>query len=134
MTGNLVLDSLISLAAIALMVALARVLFPGSPSTLTEKEAQERLSFDEPDFRVQQWLIDREGRAALAQGGDHEFVLVSRLGLDLVTRRFRAGAVGAELREGSLIIRPGDPGLSQVKIRADGAADWARILTPAGVK
>lgn len=131
MTGNLLLDSLISLAAIALMVALARLLFPPAPASLTEEEARERLAFDEPDFHPVRWLIDRNGRAALAEGADGDVALVSRLGLDLVTRRYPAAALRATEEGGALVVRPNDPGSRKVVIAADGAAEWARKFSPA---
>lgn len=131
MTGNLFLDSLVSLAAIALMVFIARMLFPAPAAQVTETEARERLAFDEPDFRPTRWLFDREGRAALAEGEGGDFALVSRLGLDLVTRRYSAAAVNAVAEGGALIIRPSDPGSRQITIAADAAAEWARKLTQA---
>jgi hypothetical protein len=131
MTGNLLLDSIISLGAIALMVAVARLLFPPPPVALTEAEARERLAFDEPDFRPVRWLIDKDGRAALAEGAEGDVALVSRLGLDLVTRRYPAAAVRAAEEDGALVVRPNDPGSRRVVIAADGAADWARKFSAA---
>lgn len=126
MTGNLLLDSLISLAAIALMVALARLMFPPPRTSLTAEEARERLAFDEPDFHPVRWLIDRDGRAALAEDASGDVALVSRLGLDLVTRRYPAAAIRAAEEGGALVIRPNDPGSRRIVIAADEVADWAR--------
>ncbi|MEO1136318.1 MAG: hypothetical protein AAFW68_06870 [Pseudomonadota bacterium] len=134
MTGNLFVDSLVSLAAIALMVGLARLFFPASGETVTQARAAERLAFDEPDFRPVRWLIDGEGRAALAEGEAGDLALVSRLGLDLVTRRFPAGAMRADAAEGKLVIRPGDPGSRKVALASDDAALWARKFSPTGAK
>ncbi len=134
MTGNLLLDSLISLSAIAFMVAVAWVVFRAPPGPVTQQAAAERLAFDEPDFRPRQWLIDREGRAAIAEGNSGDIALVSRLGLDLVTRRFPAAAVRAEAADGALVVLPNDPGSRKLVIAADGAAEWARKLSPAGGK
>jgi len=134
MTGNLILDSLISLAAIGLMVATAFVFFGGAPVCVTEDKARERLAFDEPDFAPVRWLVDARGRAALAEGAGGDYALVSRLGIDLVTRRFPAGGVRAAAENGELVVRPGDPGSRKVALEAPdeiGAADWARKLTAA---
>ncbi|WP_375206157.1 hypothetical protein [Hyphococcus sp.] len=134
MTGNLLIDSLISLAAIALMVALAWAVFRTPPGPVTQDAAAERLAFDEPDFRPQHWLIDREGRAVMAEGAGGDIALVSRLGLDLVTRRFPAGAMRVSEEDGALVVRPSDPGSRRLVIEADGAAEWARKINPAGAK
>ncbi len=126
MTGNVFVDSLISLGAIGLMVALAWALFRAPAQPVTEAKARERLAFDEPDFSVVSWLFDKDGRAALAEGGGGEFALVSRLGADLVTRRF--SSAGARVREeaGALVIMPGDPGSRPVMLMSSAAAEWAR--------
>lgn len=126
MTGNLILDSLVSLAAIALMVFFAWVMFRAPSNPVTEEEARARLAFDEPDFAPVRWLIDKNGNAALAEGADGDYALVSRLGLDLVTRRFPAEAVRAAEEAGALVIRPMDPGSGTVRVRAPEAAEWAR--------
>ncbi|MEZ5893606.1 MAG: hypothetical protein R3C58_10775 [Parvularculaceae bacterium] len=131
MTGNMLLDSLISLGAIALMVGCAWVFFPAKPLPVSQALAAERLAFDEPDFRPVEWLLDRDGRAALARGENGDVALVSRLGIDLVTRRFRPGGVHAAAEEGALVIRPADPGSRKVRLASDNAADWARKLSPA---
>jgi len=130
-TGNLFIDSAISLSAIALMVAAAWIAFRQPPVPVDEKQARERLAFDEPDFSPARWLLDREGRAALAEGVDGDFALVFRVGVDLVTRRFPAGNGVAKLQGGALVVRPADPGAISVALKGDGAADWARKITGA---
>lgn len=132
MTGNLLIDTLISIAAIAVMVAIARLLFPPPAAKVTEASATERLALDEPDFAAQSWLIDREGRAALAQSAAGDFVLIKKLGLDLVTRRFRAGAVAAVADENTLVLGLGDTTLPKVVISTDDAAHWALKLKSEG--
>lgn len=134
MTGDLLIDSLISIAAIALMVGVAWALFRAPAPAVTQEAAAARLAFDEPDFQPVRWLVDRQGRAALAEGAGGDVALVSRLGADLLTRRFPASAVRASQEGGALVIRPNDPGFRRLVIEADGAADWARKLGPGGVK
>lgn len=128
MTGNLVLDSFISLAAIGLMVLLAWALFRAPSNPVTEEEARSRLALDEPDFRPAGWLFDRDGRSVLIEGADGDYALVSRLGLDLVTRRFDARMLKATEEAGVLTIRPGDPGARVVRLASPDAAVWARKL------
>lgn len=132
MTGNLLIDTLISIAAIAVMVAIARLLFPPPAASVTEASATERLALDEPDFAAQAWLIDRQGCAALAQGAAGDFVLIKKLGLDLVTRRFRAGAVSVAAEKNALILGLGDTTLPKVVISTDDAAHWALKLKSEG--
>ncbi len=126
MTGNLILDSLISLAAIGLMVGLAWVLLPPPPVSITEEIARERLAFDEPDFTPVRWLIDTDGRAAIAEGARGDVAIVSLLGIDLVTRRYPAAALRVAEEGGSLVIDPVDSGARAVKVQAADAALWAR--------
>ena len=134
MTGNYLIDSLISLGAIAFMVGVAWLMFRASPAAVTRESAAERLAFDEPDFRPVRWLIDTEGRAALAEGTGGEIALISRLGLDLVTRRFPAAAVRVMEEGGALVVRPTDPGSRKLVIVADEAAEWSRKLASAVTK
>lgn len=132
MTGNLLLDSLISIGVIAVLVLVAWMLFRTPPPPIDQSIASERLAFDEPDFRAARWCIDRDGTAALAQSDAGEFALVARLGADLVTRRFRAGGAAAHADGQLLIVRPNDPIARNVRLRprdADGpAARWARKI------
>lgn len=125
MTGNLLIDSLISIAGIVLMIVVARLAFPPPATLVTEEGARERLALDEPDFRPRRWLIDERGRAALAEGEDGDFVLVKRLGLDLAVRRFRPGAVKAAAENGALTIRLDDASLTKAVIEGGDAVQWA---------
>jgi len=129
MTGNLLIDTLISIAAIAVMVAVARLFFPTPAAPVTEASAMDRLALDEPDFKPRAWLIDHEGRAALAEGADSDFVLVKRVGLDLVSRRFRAEAVKAAHHNDELAIEFADTTLPRAVILNGGAAEWVQKLT-----
>ncbi len=129
MTGNLLLDSAISVGAIALMVLAAWFAFKGPMARVDEAAAQARLAFDEPDFAPAAWFFDDDGRAALAEGTDGEFALVFGLGADLVTRRFGTGGAGARSENGALIVRPADPGSRAVRLRGADAARWARKIS-----
>ena len=124
MTGNLILDTLISLAAIAVMVLLAQLLFPAPAAKVTEAEARERLALDEPDFTPSAWLMDARGRAALAEGADGEYALVKKVGLDLAIRRFRKGDMQVGDREGDLVLSSGDLTLPETRILNPKASAW----------
>ncbi|WP_425409043.1 hypothetical protein [Hyphococcus sp.] len=126
MTGDYIIDSVISLAAIGLMVFVAWVMFRTPFKPVTQEEARERLAFDEPDFTPAHWLVDDKGKAVFVEGADGDYALVSRLGLDLVTRRFQGEAVRATEQSGALRIKPLDPGSRAVTVSAPEAAAWAR--------
>lgn len=132
MTGSRTLDTLISLAAIAVMVLLARLVFPAPAAKVTEAEARDRLALDEPDFTPSAWLIDDNGRAALAESASGEFALVKRLGLDLATRRFRKGDMKVGDTKDDLVLKSGDVTLPEVRISNPAAQDWALKLVARG--
>ena len=130
MTGNLLIDSLISIAGILVMVVVVRLVFPKPAAKVTEALARERLALDEPDFAPRAWLIDGEGRAALAEGAAGDFVLIERLGLDLVTRRFKPGAAKIAVEEGALVVKLPDHTTPKVAIAGGDATGWAMKLNP----
>ncbi len=117
MTGDLLLDSVISAAGVVVLVGVIWGLFPSHPAPVTREAARERLAFDEPDFEPARWIIDAGGRAALAENGSGEFALVLRLGADLVVRRFREGD-GEIMREARAVtVRLPDPSIRPVTLR-----------------
>ncbi|MHA7873362.1 MAG: hypothetical protein ACX939_13515 [Hyphococcus sp.] len=124
MTGNLIIDTLISAVAIAVMVLVARFVFPAPRDGVTLAKARERLAFDEPDFRPRDWLIDQKGRAALVEGEGGDFALVRKLGLDLLTRRFRTGGASVEKDENGLTLNLHDPTLPKTVFVTTAADKW----------
>lgn len=131
MTGNLFLDSAISLGAIALMVLAVHLAFKSPAAKFQQSSVQARLAFDEPDFAPIDWLFDEEGRAALALGQGGDFALIYKHGADLVTRRIDVGAADIAVQETSLTITQTDPGSRAVTLRAGDAARWARKIAGA---
>ena len=104
MTGNLLIDSAISIFAIALMVLAARLAF-GKPSAVVSlAAAEDRLAFDEPDFAPVDWLVDTDANGALARNERGEVAILFARGDGIVTRRFAAGAVKAGIAGNSLVI------------------------------
>ncbi|MEX6634299.1 hypothetical protein [Hyphococcus lacteus] len=131
MTGNLFIDSSISLLAIGSMVLLAWLMFRGPVPPITMKEAAGRLAFDEPDFQPLNWFIDCDGRSALVEGAGGEYALVSRLGVDLVTRRFPPGiALKTHLDGDGLTVFATDITTRSVRLCGPDAAQWASKLAP----
>lgn len=135
MTGDLVLDLVISFAGIAVLVLFAVVLGAWRTERLTLETAAARLAFDEPDLIPGRdstppgdWLIDRAGRAACALFADRgEMAVVFVLGDGLATRRLPIrrdifNQVGAKL-----VIALNEPSRGRVMIDAgepDRVRDW----------
>jgi hypothetical protein len=111
------------------MVLVAWLVFRTPPAPVDEAQARDRLAFDEPDFKPGRWLLDEDGKAALAEGEGGDFALVARLGADLVTRRFRPGGAKAKVESGALFIKPAGAGGPVVRIAAPDAAAWVRKLS-----
>ncbi len=94
MTGNVLIDLAISFAGIAILVGLARLIFPNAGGGVFNAEkARDRLAFDEPDFHAEAWLVDAEHGAAIAMSDSGDIALIKKAGDGLVTRRARAGAL-----------------------------------------
>lgn len=128
MTGNLLIDTLISVAAIAVMVGVARLLFPAPSVLVTEETARARLALDEPDFEPCAWLFDKNGRAALVEGADAGLVVVKSLGLDLVLRRTAAEDLRASYNNDEITLRLDDVTMPKAVISNEGAQAWAQRL------
>lgn len=134
MTGSLILDLAISLAGVALLVALSWALGGMKTIPVTLEAARERLAFDEPDFLPGEWFVGRDAKAAAVTSlNGEETALVFALGDGLATRRFRHGAIGVERAGKTVLFRLGEP--SRAAVRLDGgdeesAARW--VLTLAG--
>ena len=103
MTGNVLIDLAISFTGIAILVGLARLIFPNAgDGVFSADTARARLTFDEPDFQVEAWLVDEGRDAALAVSRTGEIALIKKNGDGLVTRRVAPGALecrrdGAEM-------------------------------------
>lgn len=132
MTGNLYLDLAISLAGVAVLVAVSWLLGAWRSIPLDEAKARDRLAFDEPDFIVGDWLFGADGKSAVAVSQDGgELALVRSLGDGLATRRIRKGAAPVEARGADVLIALGDPSITKFRLRAPddkAAAAWASRL------
>ncbi|MBI1392049.1 MAG: hypothetical protein GC152_04830 [Alphaproteobacteria bacterium] len=95
MTGNLLFDLAISLGAVALLVVLSVLLGGLRNAEVTLDSAVARARLDEPDFEAEEWLIDREGRAAVAVSGKGEALLAFAVGDRIATRRVLLQSVAA---------------------------------------
>ena len=92
MTGNVLIDLMISFLGIAVLVGLARLIFPDAAATaFSADRVRDRLAFDEPDFQATAWLIDNESSTAIALSDGGEIALIKKAGDGLVTRRGRSG-------------------------------------------
>ncbi|MEL6213647.1 MAG: hypothetical protein AAFY22_02935 [Pseudomonadota bacterium] len=128
MTGNIAIDTAISLAGIAFLLALCRALLGRRDAAVTRESASARLEFDEPNFVVSAWLIDARNRAAAALGRG-EACFVFAMGDKLASRRatsFDVSFSGEEVR----VILKADTVRPLVLTAETGeeAAEWARRL------
>ena len=129
MTGNFWIDNAISAAGIAFVVFIIAFVFRHKPASLTKTRALQALLSDEPDFSPADWLHDHQGRATLAYDGKGHFVIVARVGIDTLTRRFKAGAVVVTQCEDRLSLDLKDMTLKPVEFNGVGdAAHWARLI------
>lgn len=119
MTGNLILDVGISLVGIMVIVGVTYALGAFRSASVTATAAADRLCFDEPDFRVGEWLIGADGKAAAAISADGgETALVFAVGDGLATRRFRRGAVGLEKDAAAIRFLLREPSRRAVRLAA----------------
>ena len=124
MTGNVLLDLGVALAAVIVLTGLSWVMFRRGRKTLTLDRAAERLSFDEPDFLPAAWIMDGPHAAARNEAGD--LAVVSVHGDGVVTRRFRVGEARISYDGGCLIIDAADHTWRPVRIvhTPQDAARW----------
>lgn len=131
MTGNLILDLVISVGGIIIVVAISWALGAARLSRVTEADVIERAAFDEPDFDPSEWLVGKDGMAALAVAKNGESLIAFRVGDRIATRRFAAGAAPANADGPTVVFRLADPGAPAVRIRtadANKAKQWAARL------
>lgn len=129
MTGNALIDLAISIIGIALLVALARVIFPrAGAAAISEKAVRDRLAFDEPDFQIEALLLDAPHGAALALGKTDDIALVKKAGDGLVTRRAHRGQLQCDRDGAQLRLGISDHSFRSFAINADSDAEaqhWA---------
>ena len=129
MTGNLYLDLVISLVGVGVLVGVSWLLGGWRSAAVDAASAADRLAFDEPDFRVREWLISADGKAAAALSEDaNEAALVFRVGDGLASRRFRRGAAPVERSGAALEIVLKDPSKWRLRLIAPDEASAERWL------
>ncbi|NOX82805.1 MAG: hypothetical protein GXP06_07440 [Alphaproteobacteria bacterium] len=126
MTGNPILDLVISITGVSLLMLLARLIFGAGGRGIDRAAAAERLAFDEPDFEPIDWLIG-EG-VALARNDAGELAVVMVHGDGLVTRRLGAASPAPYYRDGVLTVPRPDGTAREVHftVPEDQAAAWLR--------
>ncbi len=119
MTGNYVIDLLISVAGIAILVGFSFLLGAMKSAIVDLASASDRLSFDEPDFRASRWMVGADGKAAAAVSADgRETALVFSVGDGLASRRFRHGSVGLEKVGAAIDFQLNEPSRVRVRLAA----------------
>lgn len=138
MTGNVLIDLLISITGVAVLVGVSWALGAFRTVKTDLAAAADRVAFDEPDFRPAEWLFDEGAAAAAALSEDgREVVFVFGVGDKLGSRRMRVGAVPVTLDGTSVSAQTGDVTRGRIRLRApdaDTAARWARRLSFPGDK
>ena len=119
MTGNVLIDLVISFVGIAILVGLARLIFPNAGAAVFSAETvRERLAFDEPDFHVEDWLVDADHCAAIAVSEAGDIALIKKAGDGLVTRRAGLGALECHRDGAELAIAVPDPTFRGFSVQA----------------
>lgn len=115
MTGNPLIDLLISVLGVALLVAVCAALGGWRTAALTgESDAAARLKDELPDFHPTRWVIAADGLSAVAMAGEDVAVL-RVLGDGTAVRRARRDVVtesAAHLR-----VDVGDPSFPAFDLR-----------------
>jgi len=136
MSSDLLIEFAVSLVGVAFLVGVSWLLGGMKSVKVTGEAAADRLSFDEPDFRIGEWFVAADERAAAAISADGgETALVFSIGDGLGTRRFRHGAVGVERHGARLEFQLREPSLRVVRLTAPderAAEQW--VLRLAGAR
>lgn len=136
MSHGLLIEFVASVIGVAILVGVSWLLGGMKSVKVTSEAAAHRLAFDEPDFRVGEWFVGSDEKAAAAVSADGgETALVFSIGDGLGTRRFRHGAVSVERRGVQLDFRLREPSLRSVLLTAPderSAEHW--VLRLAGAR
>ncbi len=135
MSPGLLVELAASLAGVGVLVAVSYWLGAWRSIAVTQAGATERLAFDEPDFRVRDWLIGVDGKVGAALSVDGaELAMVFAVGDSLATRRLKREVVRASRKGASIEILLGEPSRRSVLLAAGDeamAAQWLLRLAPA---
>ncbi len=119
-----------SLAAVFAVAGLVWLLgFGTSPGIANADQAMELAREAQSGFRPTEAVVDAEGRAALVQGDNGEFVLVRPHGAQMAARIFKS-APAIECDGGQLKIATGERMFGDVMLELDeqDAKRWAKRL------
>ena len=70
MSSDLLIEFAVSLVGVAFLVGVSWLLGGMKSVKVTGEAAADRLSFDEPDFRIGEWFVAADERAAAAISAD----------------------------------------------------------------
>ncbi len=135
MSGDDLLQLGVAAGVTLALIGISALLGAWRSIKIDEQSARDRITFDEPDFRIDALLIGTDGRSAVAlDEARGEGVLVFALGDGLATRRFRLGAIDAVAVSTRLKVTLRDVSKWRVEIIAPGAGaaeEWARRIAGA---
>lgn len=127
MTGNLLLDLLISAGGVAVLVGLSAFLGAWKSTRIDDASARERIRFDEPDFPLGDVAVSADGKAAVAFGADgREAVVVFAVGDGIASRRIAISGAIVSLAGEAVEIALSDPTRRRIRLLAPDAATGAR--------
>jgi hypothetical protein len=136
MSYDLLIEFVVSMIGVAFLVGVSWLFGAMKSVRVTCDAAADRLAFDEPDFRVDEWFIGADQKAAAAVSADGgETALVFSIGDGLGTRRFRHGAISVERHGVCLDFQLREPSLKLVRLAAPderSAEHW--VLQLAGAR
>ena len=134
MDSQLIIEFGVSFAGVAMLVALSYFLGAWRSAAIDEASARDRLAFDEPDFTPSAILIGADRKAAATRSVDgRELALIFTLGDGLATRRYRSGAVEAQIDGAAVVIQTREPSLRRLRLQAGDAAQAAQWLLAIGL-
>ncbi|MEM6538269.1 MAG: hypothetical protein AAF668_11135 [Pseudomonadota bacterium] len=131
MTGNLVLDLAISLAAVAVLVLISWLLGAGKVDRLSRSDVEKRVRFDEPDFVFDRYIEGADGRSSVLIGAN-EVVVALRSGDRITTRRLAKEAIRASVDNRAVKLQTNDFTTPSIRLMAgDGAeaSEWQQLLS-----
>jgi hypothetical protein len=117
-----IIIALASAAAVAALFAVAWGLgFRGGARLESVEAARALIAENEPDVRASDILLDKAGKAALAQLADGRFIVIRAMGDRFAVRAFPEAALTLAPEPGGLRIRFADLGFPALRLRLEAA-------------
>ncbi len=131
MTGNVLIDLIISIAGIMLLVVMARFMFPSPRFRVVRNEAITYLTLEEPDYEFARELMDDQCRVLLLVSADwQDYVVICEGMSDFIHRRFSMKSIlDVEIIENGFCLKLDDPIFKFPAFRGHEAENFAVKLS-----